>query len=290
MGEHVGLDRAAGLAQLLPVGQLGDDPRALVPDRRGRVAEVRAQLRVGERRPGRVREALIEPTFGWTSREDLRQVQGPDAAPLAREAASDLQKARCVDGGADVAPVEAIAAHLSTTIAVEVSAFLSENVPPKPQHSSAPGQRHELETVDRREQPVRRVADVGHAQRVARRVVGHTLGERRADVRRPRAGARAARTARRLAHRSHPARARAPGRDPAPSPRRTTTARRRSRTRRRPGRTAAPARAPPPGSRCSCASARSTSARAGTRPRARAARGRRRSPSRPPARRHRRCT
>ena len=46
--EHVGLDRAARLAQLLPVGQLGDDARALRADRVGRVAEVRAQLRVRE--------------------------------------------------------------------------------------------------------------------------------------------------------------------------------------------------------------------------------------------------
>ena len=41
VGEHVRLDRAAGLAQLLPVGQLADHAGALGPDRVGRVAEVR---------------------------------------------------------------------------------------------------------------------------------------------------------------------------------------------------------------------------------------------------------
>ena len=38
-----------------------------------------------------------------------------------------------------LAPVETIAAHLSITIAVEVSAFLIAKVPPKPQHSRASG-------------------------------------------------------------------------------------------------------------------------------------------------------
>ena len=46
------------------------------------------------------------------------------------------------------APVDSIAAHLSATIAVDVSAFLTANVPPKPQHSSARAQRHELEPAD----------------------------------------------------------------------------------------------------------------------------------------------
>ena len=37
------------------------------------------------------------------------------------------------------APVEATAATLSSSMAVDVSAFLTANVPPKPQHCSAPG-------------------------------------------------------------------------------------------------------------------------------------------------------
>ncbi len=43
------LDRGAGVAQLLPVGQLGDRPRALRADRRDRLADVAAQLRVAQR-------------------------------------------------------------------------------------------------------------------------------------------------------------------------------------------------------------------------------------------------
>ena len=38
-----------------------------------------------------------------------------------------------------VAPVDRIAWHLSASIAVDVSAFLIENVPPNPQHSVASG-------------------------------------------------------------------------------------------------------------------------------------------------------
>ena len=75
------------------------------------------------------------------------------------------------------APVDAIAAHLSITIAVEVSAFLIEKVPPKPQHSSAPGSGDELEAAHRLEQPARRVADARHPERVARRVVGDAVRE-----------------------------------------------------------------------------------------------------------------
>src|SRR5204862_8301118 len=37
------------------------------------------------------------------------------------------------------APVDSTASHLSFSIALDVSAFFSENVPPKPQHSSARG-------------------------------------------------------------------------------------------------------------------------------------------------------
>ena len=37
------------------------------------------------------------------------------------------------------APVDSTATTLSATIAAEVSAFLTLKVPPKPQHSSAPG-------------------------------------------------------------------------------------------------------------------------------------------------------
>ena len=59
--EHVVLDRPAGLAQLLPVGQLRDDARALGADRLGRVAQVRPQLGVRER------DAARPPGKLWSS-------------------------------------------------------------------------------------------------------------------------------------------------------------------------------------------------------------------------------
>ena len=51
----VRLDRLAGVAQRLPVGQLGDRALALVADQRRRLADVAAQLRVRPARPSRAR-------------------------------------------------------------------------------------------------------------------------------------------------------------------------------------------------------------------------------------------
>ena len=63
------------------------------------------------------------------------------------------------------APVASIDAHLSASIASDVSAFLTENVPPKPQHSSAARQLDELEAADVAEQ--RAAARRRHASRAA---------------------------------------------------------------------------------------------------------------------------
>ena len=175
--------------------------------------------------------------------------------PPPREPAADLQQARAVD--ARCRPrrrVASIAAHLSASIALDVSAFLTANVPPKPQHSSARRQLDELEAAHRAQQPQRRVADARHAQRVARRVVGDAVRERGADVLDAEPARRAAPTARRRAvadagERRSP---RAAGRARAPCRRTTTTARRRPRTRSKivdeaPRERGAPRR----GSRCS---------------------------------------
>ena len=56
IAEHVVLDVVRRLAQLLPVGHLADDGRALVPNDGGGVADVAAQLDVGEGVPGRRRK------------------------------------------------------------------------------------------------------------------------------------------------------------------------------------------------------------------------------------------
>ena len=95
VAHHIGLDRASGVAQLLPVGHLGDDARSLLADRGRRVAQVAAQLRVAERRAGRLGEARHE------ARISARCIVRIPAL-AAREAAADLHQARAVDGGADL--------------------------------------------------------------------------------------------------------------------------------------------------------------------------------------------
>jgi len=70
-------------------------------------------------------------------------------------------------------------------MAADVSAFLTANVPPKPQHSSPLGQLHEVDAADGAKEPERRVADPEEAERVARRVVRDPMRERGADVLEP---------------------------------------------------------------------------------------------------------
>ena len=87
---------AAGLAQLLPVGQLGDDARRAW---RGscRVAWRRfaRSCAFASSRSRRGREARSRRV---RRREDLGEVQRAHAAAPTREAAADLQQARAVDG------------------------------------------------------------------------------------------------------------------------------------------------------------------------------------------------
>ena len=80
------------------------------------------------------------------------------------------------------APEATIAASFSSSIAAETSAFLTANVPPKPQHSSASGRSTQLDPGHGAEQPQRRVTDPQQPQRVAGRVVRHRALVRRADV------------------------------------------------------------------------------------------------------------
>ena len=80
------------------------------------------------------------------------------------------------------APVPTTLRTLSASIADEVSAFLMENVPPKPQHSSAPGSSTRSMPCDLPQQPDGLVADPQHPQRVAGRVVGDPVRVVGADV------------------------------------------------------------------------------------------------------------
>ena len=74
--------------------------------------------------------------------QDLGDVHRAHAGPLARERAADMHQAGVVGAAHTSAPVSRIARTLSVSIAIEVSAFLIANVPPKPQHSLGLGQLH----------------------------------------------------------------------------------------------------------------------------------------------------
>ena len=174
--EHVLLDRAACFAQRLPVGHLCDDAGALGADRVRRLAQVRAQLRVlqlGARRLREARHADARISARCTARAGAPRRERPPPIWSRHEPSTAVQTA---------ARVSAIASHLSASIALDVSAFLIANVPPKPQHSSRSRKLDQLEAAHVLQQPQRRVADAGHAQRMARRVVRDAPCERRADV------------------------------------------------------------------------------------------------------------
>ena len=202
-----------------PSRALGDDRR---PAWRGwcRVAwpRLRAQLRVGQRAcgpppgttasPRRCADAarapsacrgrsLMRPLASVAARISARcTVRGAGAQP--GQAAADVHQARRVAGRSTTsAPVARTLRILSASIAVEVSAFFSANVPPKPQHWSARGSSTRSMPAHRPQQPQRLVADPQHPQRVAGRVVGDPVRVVRADVGRRRARRPGTPTARR---------------------------------------------------------------------------------------------
>src|SRR5437773_11917956 len=78
----------------------------------------------------------------------------PNAGPLASQDAADMHEAGVVPATQTSASVSRMRASLSVSIAIDVSAFLTANVPPNPQ------------------QP----------ERVTRRMQRHAVRERRADV------------------------------------------------------------------------------------------------------------
>ena len=143
MPEGAALDRLAGEAQLLPVGQLGDHLPALGADRVGGDAQVLAQLEVaelaarglGERHDRLAHAGHAAPPAASTSarwsvrtREAFRESTPPMCMRHERSPATSTS-----------APLASTADALSSPIAAEVSEFLTANVPPKPQHSSARG-------------------------------------------------------------------------------------------------------------------------------------------------------
>ena len=80
------------------------------------------------------------------------------------------------------APVRSMASILVRAMAPESSANFTENVPPKPQHSSAGMHLAQLEAADIRQQAARRALDPELAQRMAAVVERDDLVEPRADV------------------------------------------------------------------------------------------------------------
>ena len=223
--------------------------------------QVAAQLRVAQRD--------ARPPSG-TALTDGRATSGEDAAVRTPVRWRESAPPMCIRHELSAAqttsaPVSSTARTLSASIADETSAFLTANVPPKPQHSSACGQLHQLDPAHRPQQPQRPVAHAELAQRVAGRVEGHAVREVGAhvldaqpvDEELGQLVDRRALAVELLAQ--HPGA-------------RRRRARRPPRRRRTPGRSAAPAPRPRARSRSSGASGRSRSARAGSRPRSRAAR------------------
>ena len=176
---------------------------ALGADRPRRAAQVRAQLR---RRASASRAACGNGSGRRHGRLGHARASPRGAAAHAGCAARASPPPMCIrhelSHGADLRPCRLDARSLSASMAAETSAFLTANVPPKPQHSSAVRQ---LAQVDARAPPAA-AATAGrrgeHAQRVAARVVRHARAGTTRRRPRPRARRRAAPTARRRAARA----------------------------------------------------------------------------------------
>ena len=141
-GEDGVLDRRAGQPQVFPVGQLSDRAQSLVPDRHGGPGEVGPLLGIGERRPRGDRERRHPEERRMAHRASAFVEARISARCSTRTGAPwrDSSPPMCIrqDVSAEVstsAPVASTSATLSCPMAVEVSGFLTLNVPPKPQHS-----------------------------------------------------------------------------------------------------------------------------------------------------------
>ena len=152
MGERVVLDRASLLAQRLEFRQTLD--RLLPGAPETRCAPARAHAATSDcpaRRghwPGRRGWSAALSRFRCTDRRHRRRPSRPaprrHAAPrpgTPRRVSLPAMFNRHPRSPASTAsaPVAAMSAALSPTILSEISGYLTQNVPPKPQHSSAPG-------------------------------------------------------------------------------------------------------------------------------------------------------
>ena len=195
MTEGVILDRVRRLRELLPVGHLADDGRALVADDVGGAADVAAQLVAAEgplrrdRKLGRRRGVADADHSSLCAGSKLRSIcRGRISArwtAARRPPADGAGRRRCASGRSCrrrrrprrfVSRMQPI---LSFSIATETSAFFTANVPPKPQHSSLARQLDQASTPrTARSSAQRLLADAQRAQRVARTYAASPRAER----------------------------------------------------------------------------------------------------------------
>ena len=212
VGHGPGLDGLAGVAQRFPVRQLTDHRGPLGPDGPGRLAEVAAQLGVGQRPAGRDRERLRAPQVAHAARrggqaeERGRLVRGHRASwggagrPRAsRPGSRPGARSGCPVCSRDRPPPMCIRQELSP--AVHTSAWVVQHAAHLVGQHGGGGVRvldreraaeaaagvgvRQLDQVDPghvAQQPERPVADPQQPQRVAGRMVGDPVRVVGADV------------------------------------------------------------------------------------------------------------
>ena len=175
---RVRLDRRAGVAQRLPVVELGDGVRALDPDRRRRLAEVAAQLRVGERGARRLREAGAHSCAARISAKCITRTP----ARWRASAAADVHQAGRVDRRADLGArvehrAQLVAEHRHRRVGV-----LDRERAAEAAALHAVPELDEVDAAHGAQQPLGPVADPERAHGVAGRVQRDAVRERGADV------------------------------------------------------------------------------------------------------------
>src|SRR5579883_1227486 len=140
-----------GLAQRLPIGYLLDHARAFLANRMGGLVQVAPQLRIVQRLSRRALKRRQRTPLQAKSRSIAhRKSSSVDARISARWTGRTPARWRCraspicikheLSAAAQTsARVSSTLRTFSLSIAREVSAFFTANVPPKPQHSCAPG-------------------------------------------------------------------------------------------------------------------------------------------------------
>ena len=176
---------APDVAELLPVGHLGDDGGALAPDRAVARRMFARSSRIRERGSRRLREGLGRASRAaspLTTRGSPRD--GPGERP-SRDGEGRRRSASgrsCRSAQTASAPEASISAILSSSMAVDTSAFFTANVPPKPQHSSASGRSTSSTPPTARSRRNGASPTREQPQGVAGRVIGDRARVGRADV------------------------------------------------------------------------------------------------------------